>query len=132
MNFVCRAAVALVLTTAAWPTFTADYFWNCTTADGTKYADASKCDKGDIAVKVMKGGSAVPAAQTATVQATLGDTTPVNTHTAVCPNNPNVCKLPNYGVTEGSPRAQAITQFMREKECDFMQRFPNRCSKPRD
>ena len=127
------AAIALVVATTAWSANAAtDYFWNCTTADGIKYADATRCDNGDVAVKVMKGSRAVPSAQTPMVQKILGNDTAVHTNTGVCPSNPNVCEQPNYGVSDGSPRDQAITQFMRKKECDFMQRYPQRCTKPRN
>lgn len=129
-----RIALALLLCTPAWPTFAAaDFFWNCTTPDGIKYADASKCDKGDTAVKVMKGNNHPAASvQTARVQAADGadGEQPLGINTGVCPTNPAYCTQPNYGVTGGSARTQAIQQFMREKECDFMQRFPQRCTRP--
>ncbi len=133
MNLAHRVAFALVLTSTAWPAFAAaDHFWNCTTPDGIKYADASKCDKGDTAVKVMKGNNPGASAQTTLTQAAAGEEgeRPVGLNTGVCPSNPAYCTRPNYGVTEGSPRTQAIQQFMREKECDFMKRFPQRCVKP--
>jgi hypothetical protein len=130
MKIARRAAIALLLLTAAWPSVAADYFWNCTTPDGIKYADASKCDKGDSAVKVMKSDHSTTA-QSAMVPASSDNETPNGTHTAgACPADPAYCKRPQYGVTEGSPRTQAIMQFMRERECDFMQRFPARCIRP--
>jgi hypothetical protein len=130
MNLARHVAFALVLATAAWPTFAAkDHFWNCTTADGIKYADASKCDKGDAAVKVMKGNHS-GSTQTAMVQATQAEEKVEGLNTGVCPTNPAYCTRPNYGVTEGSPRTQAIVQFLRKRECDFMRRFPERCVKP--
>lgn len=133
MNLARPIALALLLLTTAWPAFAAaDYFWNCTTPDGIKYADASRCDKGDTAVKVMKGKNTAASAQTPMVQASASDDgeRPVGLNTGVCPADPAYCTRPNYGATEGSPRSQAIQQFMRAKECDFMQRFPGRCVRP--
>ncbi|MES2582071.1 MAG: hypothetical protein V4627_05095 [Pseudomonadota bacterium] len=133
MNLTRHAALALLLSSLAWPAFAAtDFFWNCTTPDGIKYADASKCDKGDTAVKVMKGDKSGASAQTALVQAAAGEESerPAGMNTGVCPTNPAYCTLQNYGVTTGSPRTQAIQQFMRARECDFMQRFPERCNRP--
>ncbi len=133
MNLVPRLALALLLSATTWPAFAAaDYFWNCTTPDGIKYADASKCDKGDTAVKVMKGNSTAASAQTPMVQAVTGDNgeSPVGINTGVCPADPAYCSRPNYGVTEGSSRSQAIQQFMRARECNFAQRFPQRCTRP--
>ena len=129
MNIARSVAIALVLAATAWPAFAADYFWNCTTPDGIKYADASQCDKGDIAVKVMKGNNPAPA-QTGLVQSTQSEERVAGLSTGVCPANPDYCMRPDYGVTEGSPRAQAITQFMRQRQCDFMRRFPERCARP--
>jgi hypothetical protein len=124
MNLARQIAFTLMLATTAWPTFAAtDHFWNCTTPDGIKYADASRCDKGDTAVKVMKGSDAATAR-------TPHEEKLESLNTGVCPANPGYCTRPNYGVTEGSPRAQAIAQFMRKRECDFMNRFPGRCVKP--
>jgi hypothetical protein len=126
-------ALLLLVCAAASPAFAAaDFFWNCTTPDGIKYADASKCDKGDTAVKVLKGQGAAATASSALVRTASEDDgeRPVGLHTGVCPSNAAYCSLPNYGVTEGTPRTQAIQQFMRAKECDFMQRFPQRCTKP--
>lgn len=128
MNLARSVVIALILTATAWPAFAADYFWNCTTPDGIKYADASQCDKGDTAVKVMKGNNAAPA-QAALVQSTQSEERVEGLNTGVCPTNPGYCTWPNYGVTEGSPRAQAITQFMRKRACDFVNRFPERCAK---
>lgn len=133
MNLALRLASTLLLTATTWPAFAAaDFFWNCTTPDGIKYADASKCDKGDTSVKVMKGKKSAALTQTVLVQATAGDDveSPMRLNTGVCPTNPAYCKRPDYGVTEGLPRTQAIQQFMREKECDFMQRYPGRCVRP--
>lgn len=129
MTIARRAALTLILVTAAWPVFAADYFWNCTTPDGIKYADASKCDKGDSAVKVMKGSNA-SSAQTSMVQATQDGERIEGLNPGACPINPGYCTRPNYGVTDGTPRAQAVTQFMRKRECDFMKRFPQRCVRP--
>ena len=126
-------ALALLLCAPTWPAFAAaDFFWNCTTPDGIKYADASKCDKGDTAVKMMKGNNHPAASvQTARVQAaTSADgEQPLGINTGVCPTNPAYCTRSDYGVSEGSARTQAIQQFMRAKECDFMQRFPQRCAR---
>lgn len=129
MNLARRVAFALILTSTAWPALAADYFWNCTTPDGIKYADATQCDKGDTAVKVMKGGQAAPA-PTPPVQAARTETTPDELNHGVCPSNPADCTRPNYGVADTSPRAQAITQFLRKKECEFLLRFPERCANP--
>lgn len=138
MNVAPRLAThlvfALLLGATTWPAFSAtDFFWNCTTPDGIKYADATRCDKGDTAVKVMKGNNPGASAQTTLVQAAAGDDGErgIGINTGVCPANLAYCKRPDYGVTEGSPRTQAIQQFMRAKECDFMQRFPQRCVRPR-
>ncbi|MES2951242.1 MAG: hypothetical protein V4858_22135 [Pseudomonadota bacterium] len=122
-----RIAFALVLATTAWPTFAAaDHFWNCTKPDGTRYADASKCDKGDTAVKVMKGEPTAAYVQTPMVQAEA--TAGSNLDTGVCPTNATYCARPDYGVTDASPRTQAITQFMRKKQCEFLKKFPQRCA----
>ena len=129
MNLARCAAIALVLTAAAWPTFAADNFWNCTTPDGIKYADANKCDKGDTAVKMVKGSNTKPNPGQMVQSAQEDAGTPYNHTTGVCPTNPDYCALPDYGVTDGTPRAQAIAQFMRKRACDFKQRFPNRCVK---
>jgi len=118
MNIGKRLVFALVLA-AAWPAFAADFYWSCTTADGIKYADATRCDKGDTAVQVMKGGASPPAhSETKRVPSTD------------CPTTPSYCARPDYDVSEASPRAQAITRFMRQKECEFLLRFPNRCVPP--
>lgn len=133
MNLARPIALSLLLVTTALPAFAAaNFFWNCTTPDGIKYADASKCDKGDTAVKVMKGKNIAASAQTSVVQAAAGDDgeRPVGLNTGVCPADPAYCTRPNYGVTEGSSRNQAIQQFMRARECGFMQRFPQRCTRP--
>lgn len=129
MNLARCAAIALVLTAAAWPAFAADYFWNCTTPDGIRYADANKCDKGDTAVKMVKGNSTKPNPGQMVQPAQADAATPVSHATGVCPTNPDYCTLPDYGVTDGTPRDQAIAQFMRKRACDFKQRFPNRCVK---
>ena len=129
MNHASRITVMLVLAAAAWPTFAADYFWNCTKPDGIKYADATQCDKGDTAVKVMKGAHAapgtMPSVPSAPAEATLDNNNP---EAGVCPTNPANCQRPDYGVTEASPRALAITQFMRKKQCEFLKKFPQRCA----
>ena len=129
MNLARRAALVLVLTAAAWPAFAADYFWNCTTPDGIKYADATKCDKGDNAAKVLKGTNAKTSGAPMVMAAQETIFMPDNHATGVCPTNPDYCSQPDYGITEGEPRAQAIAQFMRKRACDFKQRFPNRCAK---
>ncbi len=123
-----RIAFALVLTATACPTLAAaDYFWNCTKPDGTKYADATQCDKGDTAVKVIKGDCTVPV-QTSMVQA---EATPgSNLDPGVCPSNTVYCTRADFGMTDASPRMQAITQFMRKKQCEFLKKFPERCAKP--
>lgn len=129
MNLARRIALALLLYATIWPAFAAaDFFWNCTTPNGTKYADASKCDKGDAAVKVTKGSNTA-FAQTSMVHAARDEERIEGMNPGACPTNPGYCTRPNYGVTEGSPRTQAIAQFMRKKECDFMHRFPQRCAK---
>ena len=132
MTLACRAALVLILAAWVWPTHAAtDHFWNCTTPQGIKYADASQCDKGDAAVKMFKDKRQTAAMQTPMVQAAQqDDALPDLPATGVCPANPAYCTRPDYGVTEGPPRAQAITQFMRKRACDFMHRFPERCLKP--
>ncbi len=105
-----------------------DFYWNCTAADGIKYADANQCDKGDTGVRVMKGGLAAdgqggnPAAGSVTVARNA------------CQAVPAYCALPDYGVADATARTQAITHFMRQKECAFLQRFPpdsaQRCVRP--
>ena len=130
MTLARRATLTWILAACTWPAAAAtDYFWNCTTPDGIKYADANKCDKGDTAVRVMKSGDTA-SAQSALVQSTPTEEKLEGLNPGACPINPGYCTRPNYGVTEGSARAQAVTQFMRKKECDFMQRFPERCNKP--
>lgn len=96
MTIARRAAFALILVTTTWPAFAADYFWNCTTPDGIKYADASKCDKGDSAVKVLKGSNA-SSAQTSMVQATQDGERIEGLNPGACPTNPGYCTQPNYG-----------------------------------
>ena len=130
MNLARQIVLALLLAAATWPAVAAtDFFWNCTTPVGIKYADASKCDKGDTAVKVMKGRNAA-SAQARMVQATQDDERMEGLNPGACPTNPGYCTRADYGVSQGSPRAQAIAQFMRKRECDFMHRFPQRCVKP--
>jgi hypothetical protein len=119
MNMGKRLVFTLVLAAAAWPAFAADFFWNCTTADGLKYADATKCDKGDTAVKVMKG-NLLP----------LDQEKANNVSSTDCQRTPSYCASPDYGVPDASLRTQAITHFMRQKECEFHRRSPNRCVKP--
>jgi hypothetical protein len=132
MNLACRATLVLMLATFTWPaTAATDYFWNCTTPDGIKYADASQCDKGDKAVKVMKGNRQATATHAPMVQAAQQDDALAGLPTTgVCPANPAYCTRPDYGVIDGSPRTVAIAQFMRKRACDFMHRFPDRCPKP--
>jgi hypothetical protein len=108
MNLAHRVTLTLVLTASAWQVLAAsDYFWNCTIPEGIKYADATQCDKGDSAVKVMKSSAADPIA-TPTVQAAAQ---PISKEdrlvTGVCPANRDYCAQPNYGVSDGSPRSQA-------------------------
>lgn len=130
MNLARHVVFALVLAAAAWPTFAAtDYFWNCTTADGIKYADATQCDKGDTAVRVMKGSPSSPAQPPAVPAAALVPGQSDDPSTRVCPADPSYCTQPNQGVVNGSPREQAIAQFMRRRQCEFLQRFPALCAK---
>ena len=129
MNPARRVTLALVLSASTWPAVAATaYFWNCTKPDGTKYGEASQCDKGDSAVKVMKNERVAVAGMGQMVLAAQRTDAVLDTPTTgVCPTNPAYCARPDYGVTDGSPRAQAITQFMRNRECALMRRFPERC-----
>lgn len=113
-------ALALVIASMAWPATAADHYWECTKSDGVRYWDASQCDKGDRAVKVNK------ADRTSLAKANRTGVSP-----EVCPANPDHCALPDYGVEAASPRAYAIAEFMRKKQCELMKRFPERCAKPR-
>ncbi len=132
-----RVLFSLVCLMAAWPAVAADFYWSCTTPVGTRYADATQCDKGDTAIKVMKDGAA-PAASSESAANSAGSAKkpPVvssqqgagSAASVVCPKDPSVCTRPDYEVNEGTARAQAITRFMRQKECEFMQRFPGRCA----
>ncbi len=138
MNPAYRVILTLVLAAGTWPAGAAtDYFWNCTQPNGIKYADATRCDKGDTSAKMMKGQSGFAAGQAQMVQMVRGvqmdqqlEALPDGTNSRVCPTNRAYCALPDNGATEGSPRAQAITQFMRKKQCEFMRRFPERCTHP--
>lgn len=133
MNLAARCiALALSLATTAGPALAAsDYFWNCTTPEGIKYADATQCDKGDTAVKVIKGSPAAPAPAPMVQLAQQAEPQPEALNTGgVCPSNPSDCGRPNYGVAEGSARTHAIALFMRKKQCEFLKRFPERCAKP--
>lgn len=136
MKLCSRVVFCLALAASPWPAIAADFYWSCTTPVGARYVDATQCDKGDVAVKVMK-----PGAQTQTgVEGATSITKPTVAPraggvaaagpVAACPKDPSVCKRADYDVTEGSPRAQAITRFMRQKECEFLQRFPRRCGQP--
>ena len=130
MNIALRLALALLICGTTWPAFAAaDFFWNCTTPDGIKYADATKCDKGDTAVKTMKGETAKPGLPNMVQSSPQDNTNSDGFSTDVCPADPAYCSQPHYGITEGAPRAQAISQFMRKRACDFRQRFPDRCAK---
>lgn len=126
MNLAHRITVVLVLASTAWPSVATEYFWNCTKPNGIKYADATRCDRGDTALKVMKGE------QKTLTQAKSADAKLYNSYTDpdVCPKSLAYCVQPDYGVAETSPRAQAIAQFMRKKQCEFSTKFPGRCAKP--
>ncbi len=115
MGFNQRLVCALFLAAVTGAAFAKDFYWNCTTADAIKYADANQCDKGDTGVRVMKAGLTADAAGPGTV-----------TRNA-CQAVPAYCALPDYGVANAATRAQAIAHFMRRKECAFLQRFPSRC-----
>jgi hypothetical protein len=124
MKILSRVVVGLAFAMSTLPAFAADFYWNCTTPIGTRYADATRCDKGDVGVKVMKTDAA-PAAPAASSQS------PDSVHpTRVCPADPAVCQRPDFGVSAGTPRAQAIARFLQQKECEFLQRFPKRCERP--
>jgi hypothetical protein len=118
MKLFNRVVIGLAFAVTAWPAHAADFYWSCTTPVGSRYADATRCDVGDVGVKVMKDGAA------------SADGFAYTNPLAVCPQNPAVCKLPDFDVKEGTPRTQAITRFMRQKECEFLQRFPKRCERP--
>lgn len=118
MKVFYRVVSSLAVAVVAWPALAADFYWSCTTPVGSRYADATRCDVGDVGVKVMKDGAA------------SADGFAYTNPLAVCPQNPAVCKLPDFDVKEGTPRAQAITRFMRQKECELLQRFPKRCEWP--
>jgi hypothetical protein len=124
MKILSRVLVGLAFAMSALPAFAADFYWNCTTPIGTRYADATRCDKGDVGVKVMKT-EAAPEPPAAGSQST-DSANPIR----VCPTDPAVCQRPDFGVSAGTPRVQAIARFLRQKECEFLQRFPNRCVRP--
>ena len=137
MRIFNRVLFSLVYLMAAWPVFAADFYWSCTTSVGTRYADATQCDKGDTAVKVLKDGIAPAASAESGAKGVSTDHRSIAGSSlrgtgaplaAVCPTDPAVCARPDYDVSEGTPRAQAITRFMRQKECEFLQRFPGRCT----
>ena len=118
MGFHQRVVCVLFLAAIGGAASAKDFYWNCTTADGLKYADASQCDKGDAGVKVVKG----------TLPTRAND--PLAAPAPGCPAVPAYCAQPDYGVADTSARAQAITHFMRQKECAFLLRFPQRCVRP--
>ena len=130
MDVLSRIAIGLFFAVSTWPVFAADFYWSCPTPIGTRYADATRCDKGDVGVKVMKDGAAPAAPATPAAPAAGVEVTVATGAATVCPNDPAVCKLPDYGVAADTPRAHAIARFMRQKECDFLQRFPKRCDRP--
>ena len=121
MGFNQRLVCALFFAAIAGSAAAKDSYWNCTTADGIKYADATQCDKGDTGVRVMKGGlsgddkGANPACGSLAVTRNG------------CQAVPAYCAQPEYGVANAATRTQAITHFMRQRECAFLQRFPPRC-----
>ena len=136
MKILSCIAFGMLLAMSAWTAFAADFYWNCTTPIGTRYADATRCDKGDVGVKVMKTGPAPAAdsesAGSGTDKAAIpARNPPADNPAGVCPKDPAVCQLPDYGVTADTPREQAISHFLRQRECEFLQRFPNRCVRPR-
>lgn len=124
MNIGQRVVCALVLTTAVWPVQATDFYWSCTTAVGTRYADATRCDKGDTAVQVAKSGAGNDS--NAGNRGTGGQPA----QPLACQRTPAYCGRPDYDVVEASARSQAITHFMRQKECEFLLRFPQRCGNP--
>lgn len=128
MGFHQRLVCALCLAAIAGAATAKDFYWNCTTADGIKYADANQCDKGDTGVRIMR---AVLAAD-GTGANPAGGTVAVTRN--ACQTVPPYCAQPDYGVANASTRTQAISHFMRQKECAFLQRFPpqphQRCVRP--
>lgn len=118
MGFNQRLVCALFFAAIAGSAAAKDFYWNCTTADGIKYADATQCDKGDTGVRVMKGGLAADG-----TGGNPGVGSVAVTRNA-CQAVPTYCAQADYGVADASSRAQAITHFMRQKECAFLQRFP--------
>ena len=123
-RLICALIFACVTGAAA----AKDFYWNCTTADGIKYADANQCDKGDTGVRVMRAGLGAGA-----TGANPADGTVSITRNA-CQAVPAYCAQADYGVVNAATRMQAITHFMRQKECAFLQRFPpqphQRCVRP--
>ena len=118
MNFARHAAITLVLFAAACPVLAADHFWNCTKPDGTKYADATQCDKGDSAVKVFKAGSDPAAAATgATPTPALVPAMADSRDTAVCPANTAYCtrasELSNDGKFDNSALMEEMGPLLR-------------------
>lgn len=129
MTISDRFACTLLLAAIAWPTSAKDFYWNCTTAAGTQYADATQCDKGDTGIQVMKGRPSVQEKPTTRSSAPAPATTAQTLPTA-CQAVPAYCDRPDFGVVDASERAQTITQFMRRKECEFFWKFPPRCVTP--
>ncbi len=128
MGFNQRLVCALFFAAIAGAATAKDFYWNCSTTDGIKYADAQQCDKGDTGVRVMKGG--LPADDKGS---NPGAGSVAVTRNA-CPTVPAYCAQADYGAADASTRTQAITHFMRRKECAFLQRFPphsaQRCVRP--
>ncbi len=121
MKILSRVAFGLVFAMPTWSAIAADFYWSCTTPIGTRYADATQCDKGDVGVKILKNGAVLSAVPEFSGTANAAH---------VCPKDPAVCQRSDFGVTADTPRAHAIARFMRQKECEFLQRFPNRCARP--
>lgn len=123
MDISHRVACAFLLAAITGTTFAKDYYWNCTTVAGSRYADATQCDKGDTGIQVVKQGSSAqvdPATRAPTPA-------PANTVQALSIARhapPPYCDQPAYGVVDASERDQAIAQFMRRKECEFFAKFP--------
>ena len=128
MGFHQRLVCALCFAALAGAAAAKDFYWNCTTADGIKYADANQCDKGDTGVRVMRAGLAADATGANPAAGAVAVTR------SACQVVPAYCAQPDYGVADAATRTQAITHFMRQKECAFLQRFPpqahQRCVRP--
>ena len=121
MGFNQRLVCALFFAAIAGSAAAKDFYWNCTTADGIKYADATQCDKGDAGVRVMKAGLPADDKGGKPAAGSVGVTR------NGCQTVPAYCAQPDYGVANTATRTQAITHFMRQKECAFLLRFPPRC-----